>query len=159
MRTTPRLLKMLPVLLTLLAVSCSYTPRMPADQETDYIKMLRAEFFRTHPDGQYNEHIKKGEVVRGMDFLEVLASWGNPDARSKPEEDVEHWTYLEVDEDSKDSVKYTFIFKKNALFDWDIERRFAQGSDLDTESDQDTDVLTKKNFVGGTEAVPIKKNR
>ena len=62
---------------------------MSQDQETEYIRMLRQEFFKTHPDGKYNEHIKKGEVVRGMDFLEVLASWGNPDAREKPTQNLE----------------------------------------------------------------------
>lgn len=155
MRTTPRLLKTLPVLLAMLTVSCAFTPRMSAEKETDYIRMLRAEFFRTHPDGQYNEYIKKGEVVRGMDFLEVLASWGNPDGRAKPAEGVEHWMYLEVDEDSKDSVEYTFIFKKNAVFDWEVERHFAGGGDLNIESDPN--VLTKKNVVTNTEAIPKKK--
>jgi hypothetical protein len=131
---------------------------MSADQETDYIRMLRSEFFKTHPDGEYNEHIKKGEVVRGMDFLEVLASWGNPDVRKKPMEGVEHWTYLETDEDSKDSVHYKFIFKKNVLFDWELARHFAKGGELNIQGDSKSPVLTKKEHLrinSGT--IPTKK--
>lgn len=123
----PRYLHVLPLLLVVAAISCSQAPRMSQTQETDYVRMLRQEFFETHPDGMYNEHIKRGEVVKGMDFLEVLASWGNPDARKKPMANVEHWTYVEIDEDSKDAVEYRFIFRQNVLAEWELSRQYAKG--------------------------------
>jgi hypothetical protein len=156
MRKTLRLVHVLPLLL--IVVSCSHTPRMSHDQETEYIRMLRREFFNTHPDGQYNEHIKKGEVVKGMDFLEVLASWGNPDKREKPVETVEHWTYREVDESSKDFVQYKFIFKKNVLSDWELSRHFAKGGELNMLDENRRTILIKgANLRTGTGAPPKKK--
>jgi hypothetical protein len=115
---------------------------MSEDNETDYIRMLREEFFKTHPEGKYNEHIANGEVVRGMDFLEVLASWGNPNKREKPSDAVEYWTYLEEDEDSQDWVQYKFLFRKNVLDDWEVARHVAGAGNTDTTS-QSGDVLSK----------------
>lgn len=154
---TRRFFLVLPMLLVVSVLSCSHTPRMSHDQETEYIRMLRQEFFKTNPDGEYNDRIRKGEVVRGMDFLEVLASWGNPDARRKPTENVEHWTYLELDEDSKDSVRYMFIFKKNILFDWELNRQFAKGGELNLPSDKKSSVLIKGEALRTRTGPPKKK--
>jgi len=139
---TPRMLRALPLLPLLLIVACSHTPRMDDTKETDYIRMLREEFFKTHPDGQYNEYIARGEVVKGMDFLEVLASWGNPNKREKPTDNVEYWIYLDVDEDSMDWVQYKFEFRKSVLSDWDLSRHVATGRGVDVPSDSNTQVLT-----------------
>ena len=140
---TPQFLRVLPLILVVAILACSQTPRMSQENETDYIRMLREEFFKTHPDGPYNEHIAKGEVVVGMDFLEVLASWGNPGSREKPAENVEFWMYLDEDEDSKDWVRYKFIFRKNRLDDWELTRHVAAGGILDTEQKQPQNVLTR----------------
>jgi len=128
---------------------------MSQENETDYVRMLREEYFKTHPDGLYNEHIARGEVVRGMDFLEVLASWGNPGAREKPTDNVEYWMYLDEDEDSKDSVQYKFIFKKNRLDDWELTRHVAAGGLLDTTEKQTQSVLTRSSS-GSTKSTPKK---
>ncbi|MCK5406269.1 MAG: hypothetical protein KAJ37_02390 [Candidatus Krumholzibacteria bacterium] len=140
---TPRKLRALPVLPLLLIVACTQTPRMDDTKETDYIRMLREEFFKTHPDGQYNENIARGEVVKGMDFLEVLASWGNPNKREKPTDNVEYWIYLEVDEDSMDWVQYKFEFRKSVLSGWDLARHVASGREVDSPSGSNSQVLTK----------------
>jgi hypothetical protein len=129
-------------MLVVLAFACSQTPRMSEENETDYIRMLREEFFKTHPEGKFNEYISRGEVVRGMDFLEVLASWGNPNKREKPTESVEFWTYLDEDEDSQDWVQYKFVFRKNVLDDWEVARHVAGAGHLDTTGDSGN-VLTK----------------
>jgi hypothetical protein len=121
---------------------------MNEENETDYIRMLREEFFKTHPDGTYNEHIARGEVVVGMDYLEVLASWGNPGSREKPTDNVEYWTYLDEDEDSKDWIRYKFVFRKNRLEDWELTRHVAAGGILDTKSRSTRSVLTR----GGTKS-------
>ena len=119
--------------------------------------MLRSEFFKTNPNGVYNEYIERGEVVRGMDFMEVLASWGNPIKREKPTPNVEYWVYLEEDEDSKDWVQYKFVFKKSLLDDWELERHGAQGrvGDIDSQSSA-TSTLTKGAGTSGTGSSPKK---
>jgi hypothetical protein len=98
--------------------------------------MLREEFFETHPNGVYNEFIARGEVVRGMDFLEVLASWGNPTKREKPSPDVEYWVYLEEYEETKDWVQYKFVFR--------------------TQGQSSTSVLTKGSGASGVGSTPKK---
>lgn len=154
---TPQILRALPFLLLLTIVACSQTPRMSEDRETEYIRMLREEFFKTHPDGQFNEHIARGEVVRGMDFLEVLASWGNPSKREKPTVSVEYWMYRDDDEDSGDWVQYKFIFRKNVLEDWELTRHVADGRQQPMASESSSSVLTKTRTGVGTESAPKKK--
>jgi len=127
---------------------------MSEDNETEYVLMLREEFFKTHPDGVYNEHISRGEVVKGMDFLEVLASWGNPGRREKPTPNVEYWMYKEVDEDSKDWVEYKLVFRKNVLEDWELTREMAGAGEMTTQGESSTS-LTKGGGLTGTS--PTKK--
>jgi hypothetical protein len=152
---TPQILRVLPLVLVLAVVACSQAPRMSQENETDYVRMLREEFFKTHPDGLYNDHIARGEVVRGMDFLEVLASWGNPGSREKPADNVEYWMYTDEDEDSKDVIQYKFIFRKNCLDDWELTRHVAAGGILDTTKKQTQSVLTRSGS-GSTKSTPKK---
>ena len=141
-----------------LAVACAQNPpSMGEGEETEYIKMLRTEFFKSHPDGQYNENISRSEVVVGMDFLEVLSSWGNPVKRQKPAENIEHWIYIELDRDSGDKYEYTLIFKGNTMADWALTRYLANGT-VDTVREERTSVLSKKDYLKtDTESAPIKK--
>lgn len=151
MNSTPRLLRALPFLLIAFVFACSQNPRKSQDGETEYIRMLRDEFFKTHPNGVYNEYIARGEVVRGMDFLEVLASWGNPIKREKPTPNVEYWLYLEEDADSKDWVQYKFVFKKSVLDDWEVARHGSEGAVTTTQGQStSTSVLSKGSGLSGT---------
>jgi hypothetical protein len=119
--------------------------------------MLRSEYFKTNPNGVYNEYIERGEVVRGMDFLEVLASWGNPIKREKPSPSIEFWVYLEEDEESKDWVQYKFVFNKSVLDDWEISRQGAQGSLGDaTNEASSASTLTKGSGASGSGSSPKK---
>jgi hypothetical protein len=157
MAFTPRILRVLPLLLVALALACSHNPRRDQTDESDYIRMLRDEFFKTHPDGQYNHYIAQGEVVRGMDFLEVLASWGNPSKREKPSPNVEYWVYLEEDEDSKDWVQYKFLFKGNVLDNWELVRHVSQGGvDQANNQSSESSVLSKGSGLSGTGSTPKK---
>jgi hypothetical protein len=152
---TPQFLRVLPLLLVLSIIACSQAPRMSQENETDYVRMLREEFFKSHPDGLYNEHIAKGEVVRGMDFLEVLASWGNPGSREIPTVNVEYWMYVDEDEDSTDKVEYKFIFRKNQLDDWELTRFVATGRPVIAGEKNTQSVLTRSG-TGTTKSTPDK---
>jgi hypothetical protein len=153
---TPPLTQALPLLLAVFAVACSHTPQMSDDNETDYIRMLRQEFFKTHPDGKFNESIAEGKIERGMDFLEVLASWGNPNRRKKPTPDIEYWVYREEDEDSKDWIEYKLCFRKNVLDDWELTRQVAGGDPYNMQSDTSTS-LSKGAGEAGSGSAPQKK--
>lgn len=156
MSVTPRILRALPFLFVALALACSHNPRRDQTTETDYIRMLREEFFQSNPDGVHNEYIARGEVVRGMDFLEVLASWGNPIKREQPTPDVEYWVYLEEDEESKDWIQYKFVFRKSVLDDWEVARHVAQGA-MDTQGQSSSSsVLTKGSGASGVGSKPKK---
>jgi len=157
MAVTPRILRALPFIFVALTLACSHNPRRGDSGESEYIQMLRSEFFKTNPNGVYNEYIERGEVVRGMDFLEVLASWGNPIKREKPSPNVEYWVYLEEDEDSKDWIEYKFVFKKSLLDDWELFRQGAQGrvGDADDQASS-ASTLTKGAGTSGTGSSPKK---
>ena len=142
-------LRVLLLSLVVLLLACSHTPRMDENLETDYIRMLRAEFFKSYPDGEYNEYIARGEIVAGMDFLEVVASWGNPQKRLKLSDNVEYWTYVEVDADSKDAFEYKFVFKKNILDSWELSRQIADGGLLPLPGENTRGVLVKGERVTG----------
>jgi hypothetical protein len=117
-------------LLMLILPSCSTQLHTSKEVPSSYVLALREEYFASNPDGQYNENIRNGEVVRGMDFLEVLASWGHPAERKKDSQTMEEWTYREIDEVSKDWVEYTFMFRQSILEDWSIARHVAKGGAL-----------------------------
>lgn len=105
--------------------SCAYTPRVP--EESAAVLTIRNDYLRNHPQGQYNEHIQRGEVVKGMSLVEVLASWGDPDTRLRvPDRSVEYWRYVARDDASKDWVLYTFTFEKRKLVEWEMSRHVSQ---------------------------------
>jgi hypothetical protein len=137
--------------------SCSPNPRIISGTESDYLLQLRAEYLAANPDGAYNEYIKRGEVVKGMDILEVLASWGHPEVRKKENALTEHWIYREVDEDSKDWVLFTFTFRRTVLAEWDLMRHFAAGGRVDVPEGRDRTSLTRGEYTTSGSGAPKKK--
>lgn len=111
--------------------SCATAP--PSRTATPAIQELRDDYFRTFPEGPHNDHIRRGEVVKGMSLFEVLASWGIPDARVVSEQgDRERWIYVLLDELSMDWIGYEYEFTANALIDWSTTRNVSNGLSLDT---------------------------
>jgi hypothetical protein len=145
--------------LLLILPSCSHNPRMLSGTESDYLLKLRAEYLASNPNGMYNEYVERGEVVKGMDFLEVLASWGHPEIRKKESSLTEQWTYTEVDEASKDWVVYVFTFRRNVLSEWDLYRHFAAGGQIDLPQGRASTSLTRGDYAGtsGTDSGTPKK--
>ena len=105
----------------------------PSRPETPAIRELRADYLRAFPEGRFNDHIQRGEVVKGMSLYEVLASWGIPDAREVATQDNrERWVYVVVDDASLDWIRYDYLFNGNVLLDWEVTRNVANGLSLDT---------------------------
>jgi hypothetical protein len=90
----------------------------------------REEYVARHPDGEFNEHIRKGEILPGMDTDEVLASWGYPNVYLTSETAPrEHWIYYVQNEDSKSYLIYTLNFNDASLVGWNIDiKRFSDYS-------------------------------
>ncbi len=110
--------------------ACSSRGRLAGGPPPDYLPALRADYLASHPDGPYNEYIRRGEVVPGMDLIEVLASWGYPLRRARRNDLSEQWVYRDRDEDSKDWIEYTFVFRQGRLESWRIRRHTAAGGAL-----------------------------
>lgn len=117
------------VLLSILFIGCS--SQLPSmDTSPEYILQLRAEYLAAHPDGEFNEYVENGEVVKGMDYLAVLASWGHPSRRARLSNVSEDWIYREVDEDTDAWMEYKFTFHNSILEDWEIARFNGGSRDL-----------------------------
>jgi len=126
--------------------SCSTNLKKVDDKDSSYIMALRSEYFASNPDGQYNEYIKNSEVVKGMDFLEVLSSWGHPSSRLRKSETTELWTYREMEEVNQDWIEYTFTFRSSILGDWTIARHTSQGA---VDFPQSHETAIRKEYTSG----------
>lgn len=105
------------VFAVVVAVSCSQLPRSTKSPEE--MASLRSEYLQNHPDGKYNQHILEGRVVKGMNTLEVLASWGLPNLRRGWKHDnSEYWTYYAKDEHTKQLLSYELVFEEMILSRW-----------------------------------------
>lgn len=113
-----------------LAGGCATAP--PSRTETSAIRELREDYLKQFPDSPHNDHVLRGEVVRGMTLYEVLASWGIPDRRIVSDAGKERWVYVLMDDLSMDWVVYEYDFRDNALVDWTSARGAANGYALDT---------------------------
>ena len=109
------------VIFVVIAVaSCSSQLKLSKDmaERSD----IRQEYLHNNPDGQFNDHIVKSEVVKGMNVIEVLASWGLPDLRRRYKDvDSDVWTYYTVDKASSQIVTYDLVFEDRALMRWVVE--------------------------------------
>ena len=117
MRTSARTLCLLT--LTIVWTGCTHVPRAP--KETDVLLSMRDQYLQDHPNGPHNDRIRKGELEKGMNVLEVLASWGLPDRRVWSSRS-EIWTYAVTDEVSRDALRYTLVFDERVLRRWDLDR-------------------------------------
>jgi hypothetical protein len=106
--------------------SCAHSPRVI--DESEAVLSIRKDYLRSNPDGRFNDFIERGEVVKGMSYVEVLAAWGFPEARLNiPERSTEYWRYVARDDLSRDWVEYTFVFQKNLLSEWEMIRHPSKG--------------------------------
>ena len=103
------------------AASCSYVPRMR--NESPETANLRSQYLSSHPNGPHNEQIQRGEVTKGMDAMEVVASWGIPERRTgRLASKEELWRYTARDEHSGDFVIYELVLVNHVLKGCNIDR-------------------------------------
>ena len=115
--------------LSLLFAACAHAPSALNDDAA--VLVMRQDYLSAHPDGRYNAYIAKGEVVRGMNYLEVSASWGVPETRRlSGDKQSEFWTFFGKDDVSGDWIRYTFLFEKGILVDWQVNRHFTKNGTL-----------------------------
>jgi hypothetical protein len=97
--------------------------RTPVACREDYVKL--------HPECDHGESIVNGEIVRGMNSHEVLASWGLPSVyvvtRKSP---TEQWIYYLKDRDSLTMLIYTLTFADDTLQVWDVDQKRFVGQGM-----------------------------
>lgn len=109
---------------TLMLASCASGP--PVRDVDDSVLARRADYLRANPQGRFNEEILRSEVATGMDFDDMLASWGIPDTRIRAGgSDSERWVYVLADPYSHDWTRYDFVFVKRHLAQWEVMRNVA----------------------------------
>jgi hypothetical protein len=120
MRRAPQWL--LPVSAVFLLAGCSSTLRLSNENRPAYLAELRAQYLASNPAAPYRTHVSRGEVVKGMDTIGVLASWGHPERRVREGMDAEHWLYIDEDKDSGDRISYALVFHRGILDEWSMSR-------------------------------------
>ena len=120
MRRTP--LWLLSVSVFFLFAACATTLQLSPDSRPAYLSDLRAEYLAENPNGAYSDHVRSGQVVKGMDRFGVLASWGYPEKRARQGMVQETWTYVDKDESSGDTVEYVLDFRDGVLQEWQSTR-------------------------------------
>jgi hypothetical protein len=130
------------VLLGGLVVVVAACSRAPAPfQGNPALDELRASYLRTHPEGAFTAHVEKGEVVKGMGFVEVLAAWGLPNLRRGSEDNpTEVWEYLVKDDASGDVTVYRLVFRDRILVDWEVGHDVAANGGFRSGSRDDESV-------------------
>lgn len=117
-------------LLALVLPACASSP--PSRTETAAIRQIREEYLRVYPQGRFNDHIVRSEIVKGMSLYEVLASWGIPDERTVSTiRNRERWAYIILDDNATDWVRYEFVFAGNEMVEWETSRNVASGITID----------------------------
>jgi len=117
-------LSCLPLALIVLLLLTGCTPVSLVEKANLTDKVTRENFIENHPDCPFKDYIREGEIVRGMDIYEVIASWGLPNVYvTSKETDYEYWVYYVACENSNSILIYTLKFNGDMLEDWDIDQK------------------------------------
>jgi hypothetical protein len=108
------------------AASCSHAPRL--ERNTGQVAEFRAQYVKHHPDDPFIKDILNSRVQKEMNYMQVLASWGLPYARTGIAEDgTETWAYIAVEAVSKEVLRYDLVFSRNRLINWLISDDLPPG--------------------------------
>lgn len=115
--------------LLIFASGCSCTNQVEREDFTS--SSSREIYIEGHPESTFQENILNGEIIRGMNEDEVIASWGMPNvylvSRVK---DEERFVYYIQDKGANSVLVYALDFDEdNILYNWNIdEKRFSSYS-------------------------------
>jgi hypothetical protein len=109
--------------LLILLSGCSGTSLIERENFTS--ASAREIYIEGHPESAFQENILNGEIIRGMNEEEVIASWGMPNVYlTSKKMDEERFIYYIQDRDVGSVLVYTLDFDAdNILFDWDIDEK------------------------------------
>ncbi len=102
---------------------CSCTNQIEREDFTS--SDAREIFIEGHPESAFQENIRNGEIIRGMNEDEVIASWGMPNVylTSRVREE-ERFIYYIQDKETNSVLVYTLDFDSdNILYDWGIDEK------------------------------------
>jgi hypothetical protein len=84
----------------------------------------REHFIELNPNSLFCESIRNGEIIRGMNIYEVIASWGLPNVYLVSQKDPsENWIYYVEDSDTRSILIYTLTFREDLLETWEIDMK------------------------------------
>ncbi|MCU0639916.1 MAG: hypothetical protein MUF59_08610, partial [Candidatus Krumholzibacteria bacterium] len=110
-------------------LGCSCMTKVERENFVD--SSYRDEYTKLNPESPFCQNIKNGEITRGMDVQEVIASWGLPNVYLvSAKKSEEYWIYYIRNELSSSVLIYTLVFSDDSkLSDWDIDmKRFIDNS-------------------------------
>ena len=127
MRYLPLLFAM-PLLVFLSGCSC--TSQVEREEFTS--SAAREIYIEGHPESAFQENIRNGEIVRGMNEDEVIASWGMPNVYlTSREREEERFIYYVQDRSTNSVLVYMLDFDAdNILYDWDIDSKRLESYSL-----------------------------
>lgn len=112
-----RSLGIVAILTVVFAAACSHAPVL--ERNTTQVAEFRAHYLEYHPDDPFIKDILSSRVQKEMNYMQVLASWGLPYARTGIADDgTETWSYVARDLVSKEILRYDLVFTKNRLINW-----------------------------------------
>jgi len=120
MRYMPFLLAMS---LLIFISGCSCTSQIEREDFTS--SAAREIYIEGHPESGFQENIRQGEIVRGMNEEEVIASWGMPNVYlTSRVKDEERLIYYIQDRGANTVLVYMLDFDADhILYDWDIDEK------------------------------------
>lgn len=97
--------------------ACSHAPQLT--RYSDQTAVFRAQYFQYYSGDPFEGEIRNGIVHKTMNFMQVLAAWGLPNARAQQSgEGNETWTYFAVDENSHSLMSYELVFTESRVARW-----------------------------------------
>ncbi len=102
---------------------CSCTSQIEREDLTSID--AREIYIEGHPESAFQENIREGEIVRGMNEDEVIASWGMPSVYlTSRMKDEGRFIYYIQDREANSVLVYMLDFDAdNILYDWDIDEK------------------------------------
>ncbi len=102
---------------------CSCTSHIERENFTS--SEAREIYIEGHPESAFQENIRNGEIVRGMNGDEIVASWGMPNVYlTSSVNDEERFIYYIQDRGAGSVLVYMLDFDEdNILYDWDIDEK------------------------------------